>query len=76
MNSNRLNPIFDEKFLTSNRQSFSDVYIPNGAIYIFLVKNFMKKKSIPHKNSVPFLMNEKDSIDIDNLSDLRVARNL
>ena len=76
LNSNRIHPLFDEKFLTSNRQNFPDVYIPNGAIYIFLVKNFMKNKNIPHKNSIPFLMNEKDSIDIDNFSDLRLARNL
>jgi len=76
LNSNRIHPLFDEKFLTSNRQNFPDVYIPNGAIYIFLVKNFMKNKSIPHKNSIPFLMNEKDSVDIDNISDLRLARNL
>jgi CMP-N-acetylneuraminic acid synthetase len=76
LNSKGLNPIFDEKFLTSNRQSFPEAYIPNGAIYIFLVKDFLKNKSIPHKNSIPFLMNEKDSLDIDSISDLRLARNL
>ena len=75
LKSNRINPLFDEKFLTSNRQSFPNFYIPNGAIYIFLVKNFMKKKRILHKYSIPFLMSEKDSLDIDSVSDLKKARN-
>lgn len=76
LKSNRLNPLFNEKYLSSNRQIFPNIYIPNGAIYIFLVKNFMKKKAIPQKNSIPFLMNEKDSLDIDSISDLKLARTL
>ena len=36
----------------------------------------MKKKAIPQKNSIPFLMNEKDSLDIDSISDLKLARTL
>ncbi len=75
INSNFIKPLFNDKFPTMNRQSFPKTYLPNGAIYIFLVKEFKKKMSIPHHKSIPFLMDEKDSLDIDNFSDLKKARN-
>ena len=75
INSNSIKTLFNDKFTTMNRQSFPKTYLPNGAIYIFSVKEFKKKMSIPHHKSLPFLMNEKDSLDIDNYSDLKKARN-
>ena len=40
INSGYLKNIFNEKYSVLNRQKFPSTYVPNGAIYIFLVKNF------------------------------------
>ena len=64
---------FNEKFVTSNRQALPRIYFPNGAIYIFYIKDFLKNKKIPIKNSLPFFMSKKDSIDIDDKYDLEYA---
>ena len=76
LKSGHINPVLNQKLLSENRQSFPETYATNGAIYIFLVKNFLKKNTIPKKNSIPFLMNEKDSIDIDTYLDLNRARRM
>ena len=73
---NTLIPFFKEKFLTANRQSFRKVFFPNGAIYIFYAKDFLKKKKINIKNSTPFIMNDFESIDIDFPYDFEIAKKL
>ena len=47
------------------------LYSQNGAIYIFTIKSFLKNKSIPKKNIIPFFMSESDSLDINYHSDLK-----
>ena len=74
--SKRTKSLFKEKYMTTNRQNFPDVYEPNGAIYVFKVKNFLLKRHVPTSNCIPFIMNEKDSTDIDSIEDLRKARKL
>lgn len=56
------------------RQDLPDVFYPNGAIYIFTLKDFMSEKTIPHKNTMAYVMPEEISIDIDNANDLEVAQ--
>ena len=74
--SNFMKPIFSEKLLSKNRQSFPDTFLPNGAIYIFKIKEFKKKKNIPVHKFQPYIMNNIESLDIDNLEDLKYARKL
>ena len=74
INSGYLKNIFNEKYSVLNRQKFPSTYVPNGAIYIFLVKNFLK--NISHKGGIAFIMNETDSIDIDEYRDLLNAREI
>lgn len=69
-------PIFNEKFISSNREEFVNTYKPNGAIYIFTASSFLKKKNIPIKNSFAYIMPKKNSIDIDNLEDYKLAKKL
>jgi len=76
INSGYLKSIFNEKYPVLNRQNFPSTYVPNGAIYIFLVKNFLKKKYISHKGSIAYIMNETESIDIDEYRDLLNARRI
>ena len=62
--------------MTTNRQHFPDLYEPNGAIYIFLVKDFLSKTRVPTSTCIPYIMSEKDSTDIDTYSDIQKARKL
>lgn len=52
------------------RQDLPRALQPNGAIYIFAVKEFIRNNSFPRKNVFPYIMSEKYSIDIDTLEDL------
>ncbi len=58
------------------RQEFPSLYRPNGAIYVTTRKNLKNSKSIVNLKSCGFyLMNPKDSIDIDTEIDLKIAEN-
>tara|TARA_B100001093_G_scaffold497149_1_gene543732 strand:+ start:16 stop:720 length:705 start_codon:yes stop_codon:yes gene_type:complete len=71
-----IEPVFANKFLSSNRQNFPETYIPNGAIYIFPVNSIKRKtRSLVNKSFMPFVMNKKESLDIDNKQDLIYANN-
>ena len=69
-----IKPFFNEKFVTSNFQSLKKTYFPNGAIYIFRLKDFLKKNSIPISGSIPFFMSKVASMDIDDKYDFELAR--
>jgi len=69
-------PIAKENFLTKNRQTLKKTFYPNGAIYIFTLKDFLKKKKIPILRSLPYIMDRKDSLDIDSISELKILKEL
>jgi CMP-N-acetylneuraminic acid synthetase len=69
-------PLVKEKFLSANRQELKKTFYPNGAISVFKVKEFLKKKKVPITRSIPYIMNRVDSLDIDNLSDLEILKKL
>ncbi|WP_299007971.1 acylneuraminate cytidylyltransferase family protein [uncultured Shewanella sp.] len=59
------------------RQLIPDLYLPNGAIYIFSVEKFIESKNkIPQTNIVPFVMEDIESIDIDSSEDLIMANQI
>ncbi len=58
------------------RQEFPKLYRPNGAIYISKRSVLSKGDLINPKSCGYYVMDEKDSIDIDNLIDLKVAENI
>lgn len=70
----KLEPLLGDGQPTSNRQELSEVLIPNGAIYIFSVAQFLQNGRFPIKGSIPYLMNEYESLDIDGPLDLHTAR--
>lgn len=76
LNKNKLKPYFHKKLVTFNRQELKKIYSPNGAIYIFYVKEFLKNKEINFENCDFFLMNRVESIDIDSIEDYELAKNL
>ena len=53
------------------RQQLPDYYLPNGAI--FIVKGTTIAKGLYRDTTLPFVMSEDDSIDIDSAEDLQVA---
>ena len=69
-------PFFKNSDVTKNRQKFSDIFLPNGAIYIFYASDFMKKKYLDLKNAKPFYMNNFESLDIDDIYDYNYAKKL
>ena len=76
INKATIEPVFSNKFLSSNRQNFPETYIPNGAIYIFPINSIKKKtRSLINKSFMPFVMNKKESLDIDNKQDLIYENN-
>ena len=71
---NTLSPFFHNKLITKNRQNLKTIYSPNGAIYIFYASDFIKNKELNFLKSGYYIMNEIESIDIDNEEDYKLAR--
>ena len=69
-------PFFNNNLITKNRQNLKKIYSPNGAIYIFYSKDFIKNKKLSFINSGYYLMNRIDSIDIDDKEDYELAEYL
>lgn len=72
----RLHSLFDEKMSNARRQDLPKAFIPNGAIYIFRISDFMARAGFPSNGSVSFVMNEADSIDIDTEEDVRCLEHI
>lgn len=62
--------IFEDKL--ENRQEVESTYYPNGAIYIFNTKLIQQKKYYSDK-SYAYIMDKKDSLDIDYIDDFEYA---
>jgi len=72
--NNRLfNAGFDHLKSLSNRQDSIKYYIPNGAIYILDYKGLKENRTYYSNNTIPYIMKQEDSIDIDNLNDFQFA---
>ena len=72
-----LQSIFNKDLLNANRQNLEATFYPNGAIYIFNVNDFIANNfKIPMTNSLPYIMPNRESIDIDTKIDLEIASSL
>jgi len=71
----KLTPLFPEAF-EANRQSLQQAYIPNGAIYIFKLSDFLARGAVPVTNAVPYIMSREESVDIDTQEDFDKAKAL
>lgn len=72
----RLESLFDEALTNANRQNLPAVYYPNGAIYVFPFSEFLARHAFPSNGSVPYVMSERESIDIDTEDDLAMVEKL
>lgn len=58
------------------RQAFEQKYLPNGAIYISNIGEYLKEKSFFLPTTEAFIMSPETSIDIDNVVDLDTAESI
>ncbi|CAK7004547.1 MAG: CMP-N,N'-diacetyllegionaminic acid synthase [Parabacteroides sp.] len=66
-----LNLIYNENGL--RRQDITRYYEYNGAIYIINVNSIQQNSSLNFKKKIKYVMNEMESVDIDNLFDFEFA---
>ena len=66
----QLQSLFDEKLSNYRRQDLPVTYKPNGAIYVFRISDFLERGGFPSNGSVPFVMSESESVDVDTEEDL------
>ena len=74
--SGKIIPTFKKNFLYTNRQSFKDIYIPNGCIFIFKIEKNFLKKYIDYDDCIPYIMKHNDVIDINNKEDFLKAKKI
>tara|TARA_E500000331_G_C17271873_1_gene719642 strand:- start:5917 stop:6603 length:687 start_codon:yes stop_codon:yes gene_type:complete len=65
---------FSQSINILNQKQIKTKAVVNGNIYLFNIKKAILNRSHFLNNSIGFLMNKKDSIDIDTLQDLKEAR--
>lgn len=55
-----------------NRQDLPKIYLPNGALYIMRTKDFLEQPRFWNEKTIPFVMGEEESIDLDTPEDITV----
>ncbi|MFV3077877.1 cytidylyltransferase domain-containing protein [Niveispirillum fermenti] len=68
-----LTPLFSREALETPRQQLPAAFRPNGAIFAVRVADFLEYGAFYVDPALPFVMDARDSIDIDSLGDLRRA---
>jgi len=66
----RLQSLFDERLSNSRRQDLPLSFLPNGALYVFRISEFILRDGFPSNGALPYIMNSIDSLDIDVEDDL------
>jgi len=68
--------VSNNQFPFMNRQDLPKIFMPNGAIYIVKKEFFMKTGKLFSDKTVPFIMSNKKSLDIDSMEDLKKAEKI
>lgn len=63
--------IVNNKFPFMRRQDLPKTYMSNGAIYIIKIDEFLERNSFFTNKTIPFLIDEAKSLDIDTIEDLK-----
>lgn len=72
----RLDSFISDDVKRACRQNLPTYYRLNGAIYMGKTESFIKNKSFLGKNSIAYIMNQNDSVDIDSELDFKIAEAL
>lgn len=70
-NAGCLDPLYSEEKRPQRRQDAFPVYMPNGALYVVCVNQFLQRRTLLPEGTRPWIMPAERSVDIDNLSDIR-----
>jgi CMP-N,N'-diacetyllegionaminic acid synthase len=69
--------LLDNKTPFLRRQDLPKTFMPNGAIYITYCDLFLETQSLFSDKTIPFVMNENNSIDVDTKEDIeRIEKRL
>lgn len=68
-----LSPLAGAHSSYMRRQDLPSLYMPNNAITIFKVDDFLREEKIPRTHEIPYLMSDFDSLDVDTPDDLSLA---
>lgn len=71
-----LDHFISEEAKRACRQNLPTYYRLNGAIYMGKTNQFCENKSFLGKNSVAYIMNQEDSVDIDNMLDFMLVETI
>ena len=55
------------------RQKLPDIYYENGALYLIKTKVLLEQKTLFPQNTIPYIMSEENSLDIDTEWDMILA---
>jgi CMP-N-acetylneuraminic acid synthetase len=66
-----LKGVFNDEAPNMRRQDLPTAYMPNGAIYIISTEVFLKEGKLITNKSLPYVMDEEKSFDVDNIQDIK-----
>jgi len=69
----RVEPFTNERDLEARRQDMAEIYRQNGAVYVVRVADFLTGGRLYRRPCFGYVMDRRDSIDIDDETDLRIA---
>jgi len=72
---NFLSDLFFQEQKTQ-RQGYPTFFFVNGAVYVFKIQNLIKNKSRYGEKTLPYIMRQIDSIDINTIDELLIAEAL
>lgn len=77
LKNNKLKPYLTKKYFTLPSQKFKVLYRINGLGYLLSPKTLQKERTLIPKNSLCYINNSRiESIDIDDMEDLNLARKI
>lgn len=71
-----LKGLINDEYPFMRRQDLPETYHANGAIYIVDIAEFIEHNSLLTSKCLPYVMTAKDSLDIDNIQDLSMAKSI
>jgi CMP-N,N'-diacetyllegionaminic acid synthase len=65
----KLSPVFNDREIPYQRQKADKIYALNGAVYVGNKEALTKKRSFLTPETIPYIMPNERSVDIDNIED-------
>ena len=76
LDNGQLHPLSKPQYPFASRQDLPLVVKPNGAIYVISSDNLLAHNSLLTKNTTPYFMSDKSSVDIDTIEDFHFVEGI